>query len=123
MLFDKTQIAGIITLLILDILWLTLFMGDRYQTMIPMIQKQKMQINYYSAAGAYLLMIYLLIFVVHKYKMDLTESFIFGFCLYGVYDLTCGAIFNDWNFGLALIDMTWGGFVYMMTIYIMSFTK
>lgn len=121
MLLNQKQILGIITLLILDILWLTLFMGNRYQIMIPTIQKQKMQINYYSATGAYLLMIYLLIFVVHKYKMNLTESFIFGFCLYGVYDLTCGAIFNNWDFGLALIDMIWGGFVYMISAYVMSF--
>jgi uncharacterized membrane protein len=66
-----------------------------------------------------MLMIYLLINVVDKYNMSLLESFVFGFCLYGVYDLTCGAIFKNWNLQLALIDMMWGGFVYMASRYIM----
>jgi uncharacterized membrane protein len=117
------QIIGIFTLLVLDILWLSLFMGNRYQIMIPKIQKEKMILNYYSAIGAYLLMIYLLINVVYKYDMNLLESFLFGFSLYGVYDLTCGSIFNNWNFKLALIDMIWGGCVYMISSFVMSDTK
>jgi len=121
MFLNIKQITGITTLLVLDILWLMLFMGNRYHVMIPKIQKEKMTINYYSAAGAYLLMIYLLIQIVHKYNMNLLETFLFGFSLYGVYDLTCGAVFNNWNFRLALIDMIWGGFVYMISIFTMSY--
>ena len=120
MFLSIKQIIGIFTLLILDVLWLSLFMGNRYQIMIPKIQKEKMILNYYYAIGAYLLMIYLLINVVDKYEMNLLEAFLFGFSLYGVYDLTCGSIFNNWNFKLSLIDMIWGGFVYMTSSYVMS---
>lgn len=116
MFTQKEQIA-IFTLLILDFIWIYTFMGQNYEKMIYKIQNKKMHINLYSAMGAYILMIYLLINVVLKYNMSLMESFIFGFSIYGIYDLTCGAIFNDWDFRLALIDMMWGGFVYMTAVY------
>ena len=90
------------------------------KTAESLLEKDKMTLNYYSASGAYLLMTYLLIQVVDKYNMNLVEAFMFGFSLYGVYDLTCGSIFNNWDFGLALIDMIWGGIVYMLAVFIMS---
>lgn len=120
MFLNRKQLIGIATLLVLDVLWLWLFMGNRYQIMIPKIQKDTITLNYYSACGAYLLMTYLLIQVVDKYNMNLVEAFMFGFSLYGVYDLTCGSIFNNWDFVLALIDMIWGGIVYMLAVFIMS---
>jgi uncharacterized membrane protein len=38
--------------------------------------------------------------------------------LYGVYDLTCGAIFKNWDFNLAFVDMLWGGLVYTVSLYL-----
>ena len=116
MLTKQEQIA-IASLLILDFLWIYIFMGHNYQKMISKIQNKKMHINIYSAIGAYILMVYLLINVVLKYNMSLLEAFLFGFSIYGIYDLTCGAIFQDWNFHLAIVDMIWGGFVYMTAVY------
>lgn len=116
MLTKQEQIA-IATLLILDFVWIYVFMGHNYQKMIHQIQNEKMNVNMYSAIGAYILMVYLLIKVVLKYNMSLLESFLFGFSVYGIYDLTCGAIFRDWDFHLAIVDMLWGGFVYMTAVY------
>lgn len=114
----KKEIVAVLTLLILDIIWIYFYMSKEYKVMIPKIQSNNMKLNVYSAIGAYLLMIYLLIQVVLKYDMNLLETFLFGFSLYGVYDLTCGAIFSNWNFKLALVDMLWGGFVYTAAVYI-----
>jgi uncharacterized membrane protein len=116
MLTKQEQIA-IATLLILDFVWIYVFMGHNYQKMIHQIQNEKMKVNMYSAIGAYILMVYLLLNVVLKYNMSLLESFLFGFSVYGIYDLTCGAIFRDWDFHLAIVDMLWGGFVYMTAVY------
>lgn len=114
----KKEIVAVLTLLILDIIWIYFYMSKEYKVMIPKIQSNNMKLNVYSAIGAYLLMVYLLIQVVLKYDMNLLETFLFGFSLYGVYDLTCGAVFSNWNFKLALVDMLWGGFVYTAAVYI-----
>lgn len=123
MILYKREISAVLTLLILDIVWIYFFMSKEYTVMIPKIQRNAIKFNIYSAIGAYLLMVYLLIQVVLKYNMSLVETFLFGFSLYGVYDLTCGAVFSKWNFKLALIDMLWGGFVYTAAVYVSKSIK
>ena len=110
-------------LLGLDLLWLKYYMGPKYQQMIPKIQGSNMRLNMYSAAGAYALMLLLLWKFVLKYKLSYLEIFVFGFAVYGVYDLTCGAVFKNWDFKLALVDMLWGGFVYMTAVYMTNMIK
>ena len=117
-LYYKPQLIASVTLLVLDILWLKVFMGPKYAQLIPKIQGSQIQLNAYSAMGAYVLMLVTLVNIVIKYKLSYLDTFILGFCLYGVYDLTCGAIFKNWDFQLALIDMVWGGLVYVMAIYV-----
>ena len=106
------MLAPILTMLILDGLWLNLFMGPRYKTMVQTIQKSPMNVNKLSALGAYLMMVYLLLNIVLKYNLTLSESFLFGCAVFGVYDFTCGAILKNWNFNLASIDILWGGILF-----------
>lgn len=112
------KIISVLSLLILDYLWIYLFMNNKYKTLVLNIQKTNLKVNIYSAIGSYLLMIYLLLEIVIKYNLSYIETFMFGFSIYGIYDLTCGAIFKNWEFQLALIDMIWGGFVYATTLYV-----
>lgn len=118
----NSQIKQIIiansSLLVLDLLWIYYFMGDKYNLLVNTIQGSKMKLNTYSAMGAYLLMICVMGNFVIKYKLSYLDTFILGFCLYGVYDLTCGAIFKNWDFNLAFVDMLWGGLVYTVSLYI-----
>ena len=106
------MLAPILTMLILDGLWLNFFMGPRYKIMVPKIQKYPMNVIKLSALGAYLMMVYLLLNIVLKYNLTLSESFLFGCAVFGVYDFTCGAIFKNWNFNLAAIDILWGGLLF-----------
>jgi uncharacterized membrane protein len=119
----KQGLVASVALLVLDLGWLKLFMGPKYDKLVPKIQGSKLTLNAYSAMGAYALMIVALVNIVIKYKLSYLDTFIFGFCLYGVYDLTCGAIFKHWDFPLALIDMLWGGFVYVAALYISKMIK
>ena len=118
MLLSKKELVAITTLLVLDLLWLNLYMGPRYQTMIKEIQSEKMIVNTMSAFSAYLLMIIALVVFVIRKNFTLLEAFLFGVCLYGVYDFTCGAVFKKWDFNLAIVDIIWGGVVYMTSIYV-----
>jgi uncharacterized membrane protein len=117
-MLSKKELVAITTLLVLDLVWLNLYMGPRYQTMIKEIQSEKMIVNTMSAFSAYLLMIIALVVFVIRKNFTLLEAFLFGVCLYGVYDFTCGAVFKKWDFNLAIVDIIWGGVVYMTSIYV-----
>ena len=114
----KQIIIASVSLLVLDLIWIYYFMSDKYKILVNNIQGSKMQLNAHSAIGAYLLMILVMANFVIKYNLSYADTFMLGFCLYGVYDLTCGAIFKKWDFNLAFVDMLWGGLVYTVSLYI-----
>ena len=120
-------ILSIISLLILDVLWLSIFMNKKYQTQVMEIQGSDMFVNKPMVVLTYTLMIIgLVVFVLpnirkgHELKDSLMYGFLFGMIVYGVYDFTNHAIFKKWNTTLAIIDILWGGFVYFIASYIGS---
>lgn len=121
----KHRVISSLILLILDLLWLNGFMGQRYNIMIPKIQGSKMEVNKIFAFLSYLLMIIgLNVFVLPnldlkniKIKDCLKFGFLFGIILYGVYDFTAAAVIKKWNINLAFIDIFWGGIVYFLACY------
>ena len=113
-------IFGICILLLLDFLWISLFMNNKYKILVENIQKEKFTLNIYSAVMAYLFMVVGLIMIVIKYKLSYIDTFIFGIVIYGVYDFTCGAIFKNWDFKLAILDILWGGFLFTITNYLIN---
>ena len=129
MLQLKHRLISTATLLILDFLWIGLYMGSRYSTMIKNIQGTPMKTNWLYAVIAYTLMVIgLNHFVLPNInvknvtiKDSLTYGFIFGLVLYGVYDFTIGAVLKKWSMPLAILDVLWGGFVYFISCYVLKF--
>lgn len=113
-------IIGICILLLLDFLWISLFMNNKYKILVENIQKEKFVLNVYSAIIAYIFMVIGLIMIVIKYKLSYIDTFIFGIVVYGVYDFTCGAIFKNWDFKLAILDILWGGLLFTITNYLIN---
>jgi uncharacterized membrane protein len=114
----KQIVVAVISLLVLDILFLYYYLVDKYKIMINMIQGNKLKTNLKYAFCTYSLMVILMVNVIIKYNLTYLDTFIFGFCINGVYDLTCSALLKDWNINLAIIDMIWGGTVYTLALYI-----
>lgn len=123
----REALLGTATLLVLDFLWLGLYMTDKYHGLVKSIQGSPMRPNLLSAAAAYTLMVVgLLVFVVpnirkeYRVRDSLYYGGIFGLVLYGVYDFTAGGVFKNWDFSLAFIDVIWGFFVYSAAAYASS---
>ena len=124
---SKVNIISTIILLVLDIIWITTYMGKRYQGQIFDIQGSKMKPKPIQAFLSYILMVIgLNVFVLPNIRKgcelqdSLKYGLTFGIVLYGVYDFTAGAVLNKWNTKLAVIDIVWGGFVYFISTYIGS---
>lgn len=117
-------LKAIIILLVLDFLWISLYMGREYGKMIPRIQGSPMVPNLLYALIAYTLMVLGLIhFVLPNvrqetlFKDSLLYGLTFGIIVYGIFDFTNAAVLKDWDMRLALIDVAWGGFVYFSAVY------
>ena len=106
-------------MLILDFIWLTMFMSKRYKVMIKDIQGEELKVNMVYAAFAYLLMIIgqqVYIKPLIKSKKDvLIYGGLFGLIVFGVYDLTAGAVIKKWDLNLAIIDILWGVFLFTVS--------
>ena len=121
---NKYILASII-LLVLDFLWLGVYMGGQYKTQIRGIQGSEMTVRPVLVLLAYTLMVVgLTRFVLPNVdknddllKNSIKYGAIFGLVLYGVYDFTAGAVLKDWNINLAFIDILWGAFVYFIATY------
>jgi uncharacterized membrane protein len=121
----NSRIISCICLLLLDFLWIGLFMGKKYKKQILKIQGTKMKVNIMFAVFAYILMVIgMCIFVIpnirksHAFVDSLLYGLTFGLVLYGVYDFTIGAVLTNWNIKLAIIDIIWGGFVFFISSFI-----
>ena len=116
---------AVIILLVLDFLWLGLFMGGKYKTQIRSIQGSDMKVRPVLIILAYALMILgLTRFVLPNVNNDanllqnsLKYGAVFGLILFGVYDFTAGAVLSGWNIQLACVDILWGMFVYFAATY------
>ncbi|AGE50276.1 putative membrane protein (DUF2177) [Acanthocystis turfacea Chlorella virus Canal-1] len=116
---DLATIA--ITMLVLDIAWITVFMGKAFTPMIEKIQGKPLVMRPLGGLLAYAAMIGLMC----MFKDDLTplKAFLLGVGVFATYDFTNYALLSDWDFKTALIDTTWGGVLFLLTKLVYDMVK
>ena len=61
-------------------------------------------------------------FIIQRFKKltkrVLVDSFLLGFFIYSIYDLTNLATIKNWPIKLVIMDALWGGLLYLTTTYI-----
>ena len=106
--------------LIIDILWLSAFLGGYFGKMVLKIQGEEMKLNYNIAGLAYIFIIlsfYYFIVMKDNGKMEL-DAFLLGLFIYGIFEFTSGAIFKKWEILPLFVDTIWGGILYLVTYFI-----
>jgi len=114
-----------ITILIVDILWLSYAVDNIWKENVQAVQKAPLQVRKEYAIFSYILIILGIWYFVQRHittetptQQILFSSFLFGFVLYGVFDFTNLAIFKDFQWKAAWIDMLWGGFLSMVAVWV-----
>jgi len=79
------------------------------------IQGKALSIRYLSAVLVYPFLAYMLL-ETSSYK----QAFIYGLCIYAVYDLTSLAIYEDYDWKFAMADALWGGILFAFTRYLLK---
>jgi uncharacterized membrane protein len=101
----------LLLLLILDFIWIGLIFKNYFSPMINEIQNSPMKVRILPAIISYIFLFLLAIIFLPKCK-NVYESFLLGFCVYGVYDATNLATIKKWNYSVAIVDMLWGGILF-----------
>lgn len=101
-------------LFLIDIIWIATG-GIFGRHLAEKIQGKPLSIRYGSAAAVYLFLAYMLLETT-TYK----QAFIYGICIYAVYDFTTLAILDDYDWKFALTDTLWGGILFVFARYILK---
>lgn len=118
---------SILTLLVMDLIWIMSVMRLRYGEQVQKIQGDTMQVNMLAALLAYFFMIWGLVqFVIpnvrkdHAFRDAVVHGGSFGVIVYGVYNFTCMSVFRHWPWSTVLLDVTWGFTVYTLSAWVSS---
>jgi uncharacterized membrane protein len=110
--YSLLKTAAIIFLV--DLFWL--FTGGIYaRKMTERIQGSPLQMRYGSVILVYLFLAYMLL-----QTTSAQQAFLYGVCIYGVYDFTNHALLDnyDWKFGIA--DTLWGGVLFVVARHLLK---
>lgn len=92
-------------------------MTNNFQTMIKKIQGSPLEMKFIPTIACYIILVSsLYYFIVYK-KGSYLDAFLLGFFIYGVYETTNMAILKDWSPKVGLIDLLWGGFLFLISSY------
>lgn len=126
---DKLKIFGVniklffsifLLLLLLDAVYITLF-SNFFNILFKKIQGgRNLTIKYGGFVATYLLMTSIIYYFGIIKKFTLSEMFLLGISIYGVYELTNYTTLKDWSLKMVLLDTLWGGILFSSTFYILN---
>jgi uncharacterized membrane protein len=113
----KNLIVLSLILLLIDSIFLY-FIGSPFKNMIKNIQGTPIKIKLFPAIICYIILIFSLYYFIINKKSSYLDAFFLGFIIYGVYETTNMATINKWNYNIGVIDLIWGGFLFLITTYL-----
>ena len=89
-----------------------------FQRYFKRVQMSRMTFKNSAAVVVYTLIVLGLYYFIIKDRRPLTDAFILGVLIYGVYDFTNYATLKRWTFAFSMQDMLWGGTVFTISTFI-----
>ena len=115
MIKDIILLAVIFVLVDAGFLYL---MSNSFQNMVKKIQGSPLKMELLPTVACYIVLVSSLYYFVIYKNGSYLDAFLLGFFIYAVYETTNMAIFKDWSISVGLIDLTWGGFLFLITTYL-----
>lgn len=109
-------LSGVIMLL-LDSIYLSTF-SNFFNNVVEKVQGMKIQLNLSGAILCYLFLIFGINYFILDQKKSLTDAFILGLVIYGVYETTSFTLLKNWSLNAVLLDTLWGGILFTLTVYL-----
>lgn len=116
MRYLKAAVVTALAFLIIDLAWITLFLGDVYKAQLGDMMRQSP--NGLAAGAFYVGYIAGIVYFAVRPALEenragpaLLNGALLGALAYGTYTLTNHAIFANWTMTLVLSDIAWGAFL------------
>jgi len=121
-MFDFTILLSAIIFVLLDSVYLS-FIKNYFDKQIYSIQGSNIKINFVGVMLCYLFLIVGLNYFIIKPKKSISDAFLLGLIIYGVYETTNYALLSKWSILTVIIDTLWGGILFASTAYIVNSIK
>jgi uncharacterized membrane protein len=118
-MFNFLLLVSAIIFIVLDFVYLNVIKGY-FDNQIKMVQGSPIKINYLGAALCYILLIFGINYFIIKPRKSVSDAFLLGIIIYGVYETTNLALLKNWKILTVIIDTLWGGILFAATTYIVN---
>jgi uncharacterized membrane protein len=121
-MFDYTLLISAIIFVCIDFFYLNL-MKNYFNKQIQAIQGTPIKMNLLAAVICYIFLIFGLNYFIIKPKRSVSDAFLFGIVIYGVFETTNWTLFSKWKPFSVIIDTLWGGILFALTTSIIRFIR
>lgn len=121
-MFDFLLLISAILLITIDFVYLRMIQGF-FNSQIQRVQGSPIKVNYLGAALCYIFLIVGINYFIIKPRKSVTDAFLLGIVIYGVYETTNYALFKDWSIITVIIDTLWGGTLFAATTYAVNLVR
>jgi uncharacterized membrane protein len=116
------MLLSAIIFILIDSIYLNIMKGY-FNNQIKNIQGFTPKINYVGVAICYILLITCINYFIIKPHKSISDAFLLGIVIYGVYESTNYSLLNKWSILTVIIDTLWGGILFAITTYIINLLR
>jgi uncharacterized membrane protein len=118
-MFDFLMLLSAIVMISLDFVYLNVMKGY-FANQVKNVQGSALKLNYFGAAICYIFLVAGLNYFIIKPRKSVSDAFLLGLVIYGVYETTNYALFSNWSIVSVIIDTLWGGLLFASTTYVVE---
>lgn len=113
------MLISAIVMVSVDFIYLT-GMKSYFDNQVEKIQGSKIKMNLLGALLCYIFLVVGLNYFIIKPNKSISDAFLLGIVIYGVYETTTYALFKNWSILTVIMDTLWGGLLFAFTTYIVN---
>ncbi len=116
------MLVSAIIFISIDFIYLNV-MKEYFDNQVKSIQGSPIKMNYLGAAICYILLIVGINYFIIKPRKSVSDAFLLGIVIYGVYETTNYALLKNWSILTVIIDTLWGGLLFAATTYLVNLLR
>jgi len=121
-MFKFSLLVSAIVFVVLDSIYLN-FMTKYFSSQVQKVQNAPIQLNFAATFICYVFLITGLNYFIIIPNKSVSDAFLLGLVIYGVYETTNLALFKNWSWLTAIIDTLWGGSLFAITTWFVRLIK
>uniref|UniRef100_A0A6C0AQS4 DUF2177 family protein n=1 Tax=viral metagenome TaxID=1070528 RepID=A0A6C0AQS4_9ZZZZ len=121
-MFNYWMLISAILFIFIDSVYLQLI-RRYFEKQIQDVQGSAVQVNFLGVVLCYIFLIIGINYFIIKPRKSVTDAFLLGIVIYGVYETTNYALFKKWSLLTVFMDTLWGGILFALTTYVINMLR